>query len=455
VPNTRGGTWGPDDTILFAASAVGPLVRVPASGGEPVVVTRLEPGIPNHRFPQFLPGGWRFLFYVLGGPDVRGVYLGQLDDSGSRRLFDADSAARFVSGHLLFVRQGTLFAQRFDEQAGALKGAPVLLAEDVAIDQVSASHAAVSASDAGPIVYRSSSAAGSRQFVWFDRSGRETGRAGDPRDGVQASFLALDGRRVAVQRVVNANSDIWVLDLERGVFSRLTTDGSTDIHPVFAPDGRTIVFGSNRKGPFALYQKAATGTGEESLVLSSAGQNVTATDWSKDGRFLLYRTIDPKAGTDLWVLPMQGDRKPVPVAGTEFEEREGQFSPDGRWIAYQSNETGRFEIYVQPFPGPGGRVQVSSEGGAQVRWRPDGRELFYIALDGRLMAVPISFDRNSTEARAGTPVPLFATRVGGAVQSNMVIQYAVSPDGRRFLMNTVTDDATAPITMILNWRGAP
>ena len=207
---------------------------------------------------------------------------------------------------------------------------------------------------------------------------------------------------------------------------------------------------TSRKGTFDLYEKPATGAGSEDLVLSTA-HNKQATDWSQDGRVLLYRSVDSKTGYDLWALPMEGDRKPFPVVQTNFDEYSGQVSLDGQWIAYQSNESGRFEIYVQPFPGPGGKSQISTNGGAQVRWRKDGNELFYIALDGRLMAVPIRLDAIGHVVEPGVAVPLFATRVGGAVQINFSQQYMVSPDGERFLMNTVTDEAASPITVILNW----
>jgi hypothetical protein len=187
-------------------------------------------------------------------------------------------------------------------------------------------------------------------------------------------------------------------------------------------------------------------------VLLASVQDKGPTDWSPDGRFLLYTTGDPKTGSDIWALPLDGDRKPFLVVQTNFNEREGQFSPDGKWIAYESNESGRYEIYVQPFPGPGGKVQVSASGGAQVRWRRDGKELFYIALDNRLMAVPIQLASNAQTIGTGAASSLFVTRVGGAVSFPFKQQYDVSPDGQRFLMNTVTDEAAAPITVILNWK---
>ncbi len=366
-------------------------------------------------------------------------------------MLDADSAAVYATpGRLLFVRQGTLFAQDFDAARLELRGNASPVAERIALDTGAQGSAAVSASTAGPFVYRTGSAGGLRQFVWLDRSGKDIGKAGDLLSTLSVE-LSPDGRRVALHQQVNQNIDVWLLELGRGVLSRFTFDPAIDVFPIWSPDGSRIVFGSNRKGPFDLYQKPAVGAGTEELLLATA-QEKTPTDWSPDGRFLLYRSVDPKTGYDIWALPMNGDRKPFPVVQTNFDERDAQFSPDGKWIAYQSNESGRFEIYIQPFPGPGSKLQVSTNGGAQVRWGPNGKELFYIALDARLMAVPIRLASNPQTAEPGSPTPLFATRVGGALQGTFTQQYDVSSDGQRFLMNTITEEAASPITVILNWN---
>ncbi|MBI4472755.1 MAG: protein kinase [Acidobacteria bacterium] len=451
APLARGGTWNGDGIILFGP-ALGGIFRVPATGGETIAVTRVDSPEygKNHFFPQFLPDGHHFLYYVPAPPEARGVYVSQLEGSEPRRLLDADAAAVYSSsGHLLFVRQGALFAQAFDPFRLALNGNPSPMADQVFVN-ASTSLAGLSASAAGPIVYRIPSGAGPRQFLWFDRSGKEVEKAGNPL-GSQASFSS-DGRRVAVIRTVGGNGDVWLLETTRGVLRRFTVHAASESLPLWSPDGNTIVFGSNRTGVADLYQKPASGAGSEQLLLTTA-QGKGATDWSIDGRYLLYRSVDPETGYDIWALPFHGDRKPFPVVRTEFEERDAQFSPDGKWIAYQSNESGRFEIYIQPFPVPGGKEQISTDGGAQVRWRRDGKELFYVALDGRLMAVSIRTASNGKTLEAGTPVPLFNTRIGGAVQGNDRQQYMVSPDGRRFLMSTLTEEATSsPITIILNWK---
>jgi dipeptidyl aminopeptidase/acylaminoacyl peptidase len=315
--------------------------------------------------------------------------------------------------------------------------------------------AALSVSATGLIAYRADSSGGHRQFVWFDRSGKETGKLGDP-DGAAPLNPALspDSQRVAVRRSVGENTDIWLIDTRSGLFSRLTSVTGLHNFPVWSPDNRYVAFSANlnRAGVNDLYRKSLDGTEREELLLATP-QNKGLADWSPDGRFLLFRSVDPKTGNDIWAESV-ADRKSFPVVQTNFDERDAQFSPDGTWIAYQSNETGSFEIWARPFPGPGTRVRISNNGGTQVRWRRSGKELFYIALDGRLMAVPIRFTQGDA-VESGTPVPLFATRIGGALQGQNRHQYVVAADGQRFLMNTVLPEATSTITVIQNWKGRP
>jgi Tol biopolymer transport system component len=450
-----GGTWNQDGTILFVPADIGPIFRISATGSVPTAVDRIDAKQTGHTFPQFLPDGRHFLYYVAGNPEVRGVYIGEIGGTDTRRVLDAESAATYTSvGYLLFVRQGTLYAQRLDLGQMALRGSPIAVAERVAVTGTPARGfvAAVSASAAGAIAYRVGSVIENpRRLTWFDRSGQEIGIAADAANSAVGPALSPDGHRVALSRTLNGGTGIWLLDLGRGVLSRFTFATAVDTQPIWSPDGRRIAFASNRTGVLDLYEKSASGVGSEQLLLAT-DQGKVPNDWSPDGRFLLYRSFDPKTGWDLWALPFGGDRKPIPVVQTNFEERDGQFSPDGRWVAYQSNESGRYEIYVQPFPGPAGKSQISKDGGAQVRWRPDGKELFYIALDDRLMAVPIHFTSDDQGVDADAAVPLFSTHVGGAVQSPSRQQYSVSPDGQRFLMNTVTEEAvSSPITVILNW----
>ena len=367
---------------------------------------------------------------------------------------DAESPAVYASsGQLLFVRQGTLFAQDFDLDRLQLTGNAYPVASNVAVD-VNRAAVSASVSATGTLVYRSNQSGGALQFAWFDRSGKRLGALVDDEPRVIDPSMSPDGRQVAVQRgIVQGGTEIWVLELERGLLRSLTFDVAAEINPLWSPDGGRITFVSNRGGPFELYWKPANGAGGDELLLATP-QSKSASDWSPDGRVLLSRSSDPKMGYDLWALPLDGDRKPFPVVQTRFNERDGQFSPDGKWIAYSSDESGRFEIYVQPFGAPGGKSQISTEGGAQVRWRRDGRELFYIGLDERLMAVPIRLDSKAMVVEAGSPVPLFQTRVGGtggAIRRGRQ-QYVVSADGQRFLMNTVVEQASAPLTVVLNWK---
>jgi serine/threonine protein kinase len=454
TPITRGGTWNQNGTIVFAPQAIGPLLRVQEIGSEPSMASRVKPQQGSHRFPQFLPDGQHFLYYATGSAAVRGVYVGALDGSEPTRLMDADTAAAYSpSGHLLFIRQDTLFAQDFDPRRLSLAGDPFPVAQRVAQSGLGRPNlGAFSTSADGPLVYRTGSA-GRRQLVWFDRAGGEIAKAGGPEDAYGPS-LSPDGMRVAIARTVNGNTDVWSLDLERGILTRLTSDSSIDSYPVWSPDGSRVAYQSNRAGYTDLYQKSVNSTAGEELLLGSVGSKLPY-DWSSDGRFLVYRDIDEKTSWDLWILPMDGHSKPWPLVRTEFDERDAEFSKDGKWIAYQSNESNRFEIYVQPFPDSGTRQQVSTNGGTQVRWRSDGKELFYIAVDGRLMAVPIQVSSDGKRIIAGTPVPLFATQSGDAVQTIYRPQYMVSANGQRFLMSTLTDEGASPLTVILNWKPKP
>src|SRR5262245_13919267 len=446
-----GGRWNHDGAIRFA-QAVSPIRRISQKGGDPVAVTRLSPQQTALAFPQFLPDGRHFLYFALGSGDARGVYVGQIDGVESRRLFDADGPARYTSsGHLLFARQATLIAQPFDPAHIQLTGNSFPFVEHFAMEF---DQAAVSTSPAGPIAYRRAVDA-RRQLVWLDRSGRELSRIADQGGTIFNLAASPDGQQLAVQRFVSGTpNDIWLLQLERGTFVRFTSNPWDEVRPLWSPDGSRIVFGSGRRGPIELVWKSVTGGEDEEPLVTSPSYVKSAMDWSPDGKFLLYRIADPKSGFDLWALPMVGERKPFPVVQTDFDEREAQFSPDGKWIAYQSNESGRFEVYVRPFPGPGRTWAVSTQGGSQVRWRADGRELFYLALDGRLMAVSLRLAADDRTVDADPPVPLFATRVGAAVDPINGHQYIASGDGQRFLMNMVTDEATsAPIVVILNMKG--
>jgi Tol biopolymer transport system component len=449
-----GGTWNAEGTIVFAPTVVGGLLRVSSSGGSPTVVTRLVPVKQGgHSFPYFFPDGRHFLFHSSGSAEGRGLYVGSLDGSEPRRLIDADTSG-FVtaSDHLLFVRQGTLFAQSFDVARLEPHGTPVAIADRLAIDN-NLDVAAVSVASTDSFVYRSGGASGQRQLIWFDRTGAQVGTVGGP--DAAALFnpdLSRDERSVVFNRTVD-NQEIWIAESARGILRRFTFDPSAEQMPAWSPDGKWVAYSSNRKSMFNLYRKPANGPGSEELLLETA-DNKFPMGFSPDGRYLLYRSTAPGPNWDLWVLPLVGDRKPFPIVQTPSQEMMAEFSPDEHWIAYQSNESGQYEIYVQPFPDPGTRVQISTTGGSQPRWRRDGKELFYVALDGHMMAARMSLGPNRQLDALSASERLFMTRVaGGPVPSPQKQQYAVSPDGQRFLINSRTEEtATSPITLVLNWK---
>jgi eukaryotic-like serine/threonine-protein kinase len=448
APSGRGGAWNADGTIVFAAAATSALSRIRASGGDLAPVTRLDsPQQTSHRFPQFLPDNHHFLFYVQGSPETSGVYLGSLDSGEPKRLTAAETAgACLPPDWVVFVREGALVARRLDVARGRLTGDPVRLADPIGYDSAY-NVGGFSVSADGLVAYRAGG--GRHQLTWFDRTGKAVGVAGES-DSSNLLFpeLSSDGRRVAVQRTVQDNTDVWLMDLVRGGSTRLTFDAAIDTTPVWSPDGTQIAFSSNRKGVNDLYLKPSSGVGTEELFLETPNYK-TPQDWSKDGRFLLYTQLDSKTGQDLWVLEMTGkERKPRVVVNTPADESRAQFSPNGRWVAYDTNESGRFEIVVQPFPEPGRKWQLSTSGGIAPRWRADGKELYFIAPDGKLMAVSVA--ASSTTFEAGTPAALFPTRI--VTTPNPKNQYAVSRDGRFLINQPVEESSTTPIMLILNWN---
>jgi serine/threonine protein kinase/Tol biopolymer transport system component len=444
----RGGAWTPDGQIIYAPTGGGVLFRVPASGGTEAPLTKLESGQTSHRHPSMLPDGRRFVFYITGQDERTGVGLGSLDSMETRFLSTSMAKASYMApGWLLTVQQGTLVAFPFDPSRGEIRGEPITVADPVGYDTISRA-AAFSVSTTGLVLYRSSTAT-RRQLTWFDRSGKALGVVGpSDEDNLADPELSPDGTRVAVDRNPQNNTDVYVLALDGSRWSRLTFDPSQDSLPIWSPDGSRITFRSNRKGVLDLFEKPANPGGNEELVLQT-DQYKDPSDWSRDGRFLLFRSSDPKTENDIWVRPADKNQEPFAFLNTRSAEAASKFSPDGRWVAYQSNESGRLEIYVRPFPGPGGQLQVSTSGGTQPRWRQDGKELYYLGADGKLMAVPIIV--NGTVVEPGNPEPLFQPRIATTPTSAYRAQYDVAKDGR-FLVNvTANDSTTSPITLLMNW----
>jgi Tol biopolymer transport system component len=452
APVAAGATWSGEGVILHPLVPDGPILRTSAEGAPLESVTTLGSGQTGHRGPVFLSDGRHFLFYAAGTPPVRGIHVGELGHTTVRRLVDADAPAVFAApDHLLYVKRSTLFAHRLDPRTITLIGEPVALAAGVTFEGA-AGVAAIAASANGSIVYRTGQSGGQRRFVLVDRAGKELSQIGsaEARRSAYAS-ISPDRRRLAVQRMSEGNTDIWTLDVDRGIPVRFTDGLEADIAPLWSPKSDRIVYSSMLSGAFELFEKQLDGS--PATLLLRTGESKQVTDWSRDGRYLLYRVITSgqTLNADIWALPLDGDRKPFPVLRTRFEERDAQFSPDGDWIAYHSDESGQHEVYVQPFQGQGERVRISTAGGVQARWRDDGRELFYMTLDGQLVAVPIVIRKDGLAVQPGPAVPLFHARIG-SVQDIARHHYIVAAGGQRFLVDTVVEQTAVPISLILNWK---
>ena len=424
-------------------------MKVPAVGGAPAVPVQATTGSRNV-FPVFLPDGRRLLDFATPVMNaVGGIYLVTLDGGSPVRLTDASLPAAFLpSGFLVFRRQNMLVAQHLDLSRGALTGEVMTLADLGGTGSALQGDAGgFSVSTDGRIAYRGGS--GLRQVNWIDRTGKPLGAAlTADTSGLNYPELSADGRQLVYSRNVDQNVDVWIADLTRGGRTRFTFDPAVDCCSVASPDAATIAFASSRGGIYDLFTKPANGVGVEHMLLATPNAKFTR-DWSHDGRFLLYSEQDPKTSIDLWALPMMGpDKTPVPVARSSFDESNGKFSPDDHFVAYETNESGQFDVVVQTFPQPTGKWQVSQHGGTQPRWRADGKELYFIGADGMMMAAPVTI-AGATFA-AGTPVPLFLARIAPGAGANKQ-NYAVARDGR-FLIVQPVESASAPITLILNWR---
>jgi Tol biopolymer transport system component/tRNA A-37 threonylcarbamoyl transferase component Bud32 len=437
------GAWNADGTILFhSLNITGPLLRLPASGGPAVVAVKPTKGQLGHRAPRFLPDGRQFLFTSSGAESA--IWLGSLDGADPRRVTTiapgTDSAGEYLApGWLVRIRGNVLIAQHFDAGSGQISGDPIALAQSVGSANLTGSF---SVSRSGGIAWRSI-VGGRRQLIWFNRTGQNQGTFGAPDDfTLLFPELSPDGKRAAISRGPTGVSDLWMQESTR--VSRLTFDPAGDRYAIWSPDGARLVFASNRKGVYDLFQKPANASASEEVLLQSA-DNKWPDSWSPDGRFILYYSA--QNGGDLMVLPLTGDRKPYPFLSTPFNEQQGVFSPDGKWVAYQSNESGRNQVYVRPFPGPGGQWQVSTEGGTSPRWRADGKELYYLASDSKLMAVAVL--AQGAAFTPGTPAALFQTRIP---QSNNRPNYDVARDGRFLIATDLQDTSTEPIHLLLNWK---
>jgi Tol biopolymer transport system component len=452
------GAWNRDNVILYTPVGGSPIHRVSSSGGPSTPITTLDAaaGDAQHWYPFFLPDGRHFLFFAVGSKargqtDPRAILVGSLDaQEPVKLLVEGGSNAKYANGHLVFFREGTLVAQAFDLDRLALTGTPAPIVEHVQIAGGGATGAAgaYSVSETGLLVYQTGVLTRS-QLAWFGREGTGPSKIGDQADYGDLT-LSPDGRRAAVSVADPSNGTraIWLFDLARGIRERFTFVGD-DFAPIWSRlDGRDIAFSSGRKGSIHLYQKAATGGGSEEILLEdSLGK--FAGDWSADGKFVVYVGGGGIiARSDLWILRL-ADRKAYPFLQTPLIESHGQFSPNGRWIAYSSGTLRELEVYVSPFPGPGEALRVSTNGGAWPRWRRDGREIYYIAPDNTFTAVPVT--ATGSGLTFGASRALFKVRPRPFARLD-AYPYDVSADGGRFLINTFVEEATAgAITLVVNW----
>jgi eukaryotic-like serine/threonine-protein kinase len=450
APSGRGATWNKDGVILFTPSGrLGEVInQIPASGGTPAPLTKLDltRKETSHRWPEFLPDGKHFLFMafnVAGKAGTDAIFVGSLDSKEIKKLADATSNASYAApGYLLFSRDKTLYAQKFDAEKLEVQGEPApILTEVQYLPRIG--HSVFSVNHEGVLLAQEGNAVELSRLVWFDRSGKEVGTVGNPEEFANVA-ISPDGRFVAVDKTDqgNQNTDIWIYDLQGTHARRFTFDPAIDAMPMWSPDGKWLAFSSSRQQFFDLYIKPADGSQDEKLVDATPDVDKYPHAWSPDGKYFLYLHY-----TELWTLSYP-ELKSQPFLKGNFAYRSGKFSPDGKWVAYSSNENGRWEVYVTSFPEAKGKWQISTGGGLQPRWRGDGKELFYLSLDGKLMAVPVntgaSFD-------AGAPVALFQANAKEPVATSEQNMYDVSKDDQRFLINTQMRGETQPMSVVMNW----
>ena len=451
APNGRGGTWNRDGVVVFTPDSFGGLSRVSASGGVPVEMTQPDTSRfeTSHRWPVFLPDGRHFIYLAAnftGKFEYNANFLGSLDSQERRLLVSTSANAAYAEpGYLLYLRDKTLVAQPFDRRRYVLSGEPHTLSDEVLYTHL-VNRAVFSVSSGAVLVTQTGKGAALSQLTWFDRNGKPVGTTGAPGSYGNAR-LSPDGRRVAVDQTNpdGRNVDILILEPDGVAPTRLTFDPSAHSTPIWSPNGKQILFSWNRKFGAQLYLKPTDGSGsEEEAADLGAGFPVNTWDWSRDGKYVLVRK-----GNELWYLSWP-ERVARPLLQAKWTVQNAQFSPDGRWMAYTSNETGSTEIYVSPFPSANGKWQVSSAGGEEPRWRQDGKELFYLSAEGKMMAVAVT---KGASFKAEAPVALFQTqRRRQPISSFAVFSYDVSGDGQRFLIITKVDEASAaPLSVFLNW----
>jgi eukaryotic-like serine/threonine-protein kinase len=450
----RGGAWNRNGVILFSPTSISPLYEVSAEGGAPSPVTTLDVTEKenSHRWPYFLPDGRHFLYMrYQSGRTRMPIWLGSLDSKDRKRVLESVSMVEYTEpGFLIYVREHSLVAHGFEAKNLELKGNPFPLAESLEAEGVNGitGRASFTVAEGGVLAYL---AGGHRlrQLTWYDRKGKVLGVTGPPADYDEPA-MSLDGKYVAVTHgTLGFGNSIWIHDLTRTIQSRLTF-GSAEyvIAPLWTPDGNRIIFSSDRKGPADLYWKPSNGTGKEELLFGSES-NKTPDDVSRDGRYLIFENVSPANGrSELWVLPLVGERKPKPYLQTESNLARAAVSPDGHWVAYSSDESGRNEIFLQSFPEAGAKFQISNDGGDCPLWRNDGKELFYVGGSDSIVAVPVE---TGATFRAAARQTLFRVpRLPNLASSRTV--FVLSPDGQRILVNQLLEESNqTPVSVVANW----
>jgi Tol biopolymer transport system component len=446
--NGIGGSWSAKGEIVFAANTFSPMLKVSQDGGDTTIA--VETDVSGHGFPWFLPGGDHFLFASWTGAGRMTIRVGSLGSTTSTEVGEADSNAIYADGYLLYLRGDSLVAQAFDLQSLRATGDAVPVTEHVGRFMNLVGAGVFSASQTGLLAYQTGGNAAEWQLTWFDRAGRPAGTLGGPLAYFDVEF-SPDGRTmIASAPDAVGNFDLWTYDLARGVPRRLTTDPAGEYYGVWSADGRTIIFNSTRKGHYDLYRKAANGAGPEELVYADNTDKVPVS-WSHDGRYLLYYT-GGGAQYRLFVLRLTPDQPggpltPTPLLDTAFNEGNARFSPDDRWVAYTTDESGRSEVYVAPFARPAEKVQISTDGGQYPRWRPDGRGLFFQGAGRQLREAELRIAGGTVEVTSVTPVFGRAGVPGG-------YGYDVSADGQRALAASPVTHPIEPITLMENWPAA-